>query len=508
MYNKSMVSQDKKEYVRGYEVNGVSPLPHYFEEVYGHIIGIPKIGIRGDDHYFWYSKNGSGAAYYEVGEQKKSADATLIFFNSIQNRKKYFREVAEIVDEVKSWIAKVDEEDIEKIPLKKLSKLFKKTMLLDAKVFSYYIVSQPYRLQSLENSVRYELKKRVAAARIDYYLAKLIAYPELTKTAQEELDRSNLILSAKQKLKTRKGVNQELKELILGHYDKYKLLSLGDGQWEFDSEKYIEQFIKDFDKPYSYYKARVREIETQPRLLRQEKEKLTDELYIDGATQELVDFLSEMGHVRFSLRIEGFIPLIYASNIIATELAGRIGYTEEGDIAWQTHDEMNAMVASQKLAVSAEEIHRRRGKSDTYMVKLDKGEATYLYGADAEKMFSKLVPEIDHKKTDEIRGVTAEPGQVKARATVYHWGDDMGRAMKDIKNNPILVAGQTRPAMMPIIREAQGIVTDEGGVTSHAAIIARELGIPTIINTHVGTKVFKTGDKIHLNADEGVARKI
>jgi len=45
------------EFIRGYEVRGVSPLPHYYEEIYGHTTGIPGIGPRGDSHYFWYSKD-------------------------------------------------------------------------------------------------------------------------------------------------------------------------------------------------------------------------------------------------------------------------------------------------------------------------------------------------------------------------------------------------------------------------------------------------------------------
>jgi len=80
--------------------------------------------------------------------------------------------------------------------------------------------------------------------------------------------------------------------------------------------------------------------------------------------------------------------------------------------------------------------------------------------------------------------------------------------MEVIKKHPILVTGQTRPSMMSIIRKAKAIVTDEGGITSHAAIVSRELGIPTVIGTVYCTNIFKDGDKIQVDADNGVVRKL
>jgi len=56
-------------------------------------------------------------------------------------------------------------------------------------------------------------------------------------------------------------------------------------------------------------------------------------------------------------------------------------------------------------------------------------------------------------------------------------------------------------------RKAAAIVTDEGGITSHAAIISRELGIPCIVGTGIATKVFKDGDRITVDADKGIAKK-
>ena len=72
----------------------------------------------------------------------------------------------------------------------------------------------------------------------------------------------------------------------------------------------------------------------------------------------------------------------------------------------------------------------------------------------------------------------------------------------------VLLAVMTRPVYVPAMRKASAIVTNEGGVTCHAAIVSRELGIPCVIGTKIATKVFKDGDLIEVDADKGLAKKV
>ena len=66
----------------------------------------------------------------------------------------------------------------------------------------------------------------------------------------------------------------------------------------------------------------------------------------------------------------------------------------------------------------------------------------------------------------------------------------------------------TRPELVPAMKKAAAIVTDEGGLTSHAAIVSRELGIPCVVGTKISTKIFKDGDLVEVNANHGSVRKI
>lgn len=72
----------------------------------------------------------------------------------------------------------------------------------------------------------------------------------------------------------------------------------------------------------------------------------------------------------------------------------------------------------------------------------------------------------------------------------------------------ILVSPMTIPPFISAMKKAAAIVTDEGGLTCHAAIVARELKKPCIIGTKVATKVFKDGDLVEVDATKGIARKI
>ena len=85
------------------------------------------------------------------------------------------------------------------------------------------------------------------------------------------------------------------------------------------------------------------------------------------------------------------------------------------------------------------------------------------------------------------------------------------KSKEELKGNykgKILVAIQTTPHFVPYLNGVKAIITDEGGVTSHAAIISREFKIPAIVGTQIATKVLKTGDIVEITFKEGKVKKI
>ena len=99
-----------------------------------------------------------------------------------------------------------------------------------------------------------------------------------------------------------------------------------------------------------------------------------------------------------------------------------------------------------------------------------------------------------------VKGLAASPCIASGKASVLM---DV-KESKDFQKGEILVTRMTDPDWVPVMKIASAIVTDEGGITSHAAIVSRELGIPAIVGAKDATKVLETGQEITVDATRGV----
>lgn len=108
------------------------------------------------------------------------------------------------------------------------------------------------------------------------------------------------------------------------------------------------------------------------------------------------------------------------------------------------------------------------------------------------------------KETREVKGAPASPGKVRGKVHII-----LRRGqMQSFQDGEILVTAMTTPDYIPIMKKSAAIVTDEGGITCHAAIFSRELKKPCVIGTKIATQVFKDGDMVEVDADRGIVRKI
>lgn len=114
-----------------------------------------------------------------------------------------------------------------------------------------------------------------------------------------------------------------------------------------------------------------------------------------------------------------------------------------------------------------------------------------------------LQPKLVFLYSDQIRGQTAFAGVVRGAVKIVI---DYDSAKNEFREGEILVAASTNPTLLPLLKKAAAIVTDEGGITSHAAIVARELRKPCIIGTKIATKILKNGDVVEVDAHRGVVR--
>jgi len=98
-----------------------------------------------------------------------------------------------------------------------------------------------------------------------------------------------------------------------------------------------------------------------------------------------------------------------------------------------------------------------------------------------------------------LKGLGASPGIVSGAARVVRKLDGLDK----VGEGDIIVTEMTTPDMVPAMKRAAGIVTDEGGMTSHAAIVSRELGVPAVVGTGTGSKALGDGQLITIDGDKG-----
>ncbi|HXX55473.1 MAG TPA: phosphoenolpyruvate synthase, partial [Methanoregula sp.] len=99
-----------------------------------------------------------------------------------------------------------------------------------------------------------------------------------------------------------------------------------------------------------------------------------------------------------------------------------------------------------------------------------------------------------------LKGQGAAPGIASGKVVVIRDVKDTG----SVKEGDILVTRMTNPDMVPAMRKVAAIVTDEGGMTCHAAIVSRELGTPAVVGTKTATAVLKNGQPVTVDGEMGL----
>ena len=107
-------------------------------------------------------------------------------------------------------------------------------------------------------------------------------------------------------------------------------------------------------------------------------------------------------------------------------------------------------------------------------------------------------------KTKQIKGNVACPGKVTGKVRIIR----LIKEANNFQNGEVLVTSMTDPRYLPAMKKAAAFVTDEGGITCHAAIVSREMSKPCIIGTKIATQVLKDGDRVEVDADNGIVKII
>ncbi len=178
------------------------------------------------------------------------------------------------------------------------------------------------------------------------------------------------------------------------------------------------------------------------------------------------------------------------------ELSRRLGLTED-ELAYHDFQELTQILQGK---IGQAELQKRK-EGCLFVFQNDGFEM--FYKEDVQDLINDIVNP-DLKGITEFSGMVASTGQTQGTVKIVITVEDMQKMNK----GDILVSTMTRPEHLPAMKKASAIITDEGGITCHAAIISRELNIPCVIGTKIATHVLKDGDQVEVDANQGIVKII
>jgi phosphohistidine swiveling domain-containing protein len=199
-----------------------------------------------------------------------------------------------------------------------------------------------------------------------------------------------------------------------------------------------------------------------------------------------------------NMRVESFFNVEYGAGFAYDEVAKRANFNPEL-IMEVTIPEMIDFLRKRKSLPGDKEMKKR---IQNYAMTVKNGVTTLITNKEKIKEIAKKYY-MYVEKSEIIHGkVACLGGVIKGRAKICLDKNEIGK----VKKGDILVANFTTPDFTPAMEKAAAIVADQGGLSSHAAIVSRELGVPCVMATKNGSRVIHENDLIEVNAKTGVIK--
>ncbi len=211
-------------------------------------------------------------------------------------------------------------------------------------------------------------------------------------------------------------------------------------------------------------------------------------------------FVKDMNTTAFFRSESNFLLSYFSFKLIPfySEMAKRIGLTY-AKMKNLTDEEVEKYLAKNEKV--AKQLLDERTE---FCYVLEEGKYFIETGENALKI--KSIVEASHSETKEkiLKGTAASAGTAFGFAKVLKDSSEISK----VKKGDILIAPATSVDFVPAMKKASAIITEFGGITSHAAIVSRELGIPCIVGVKNITKILKDGEQVKVNASNGTVERV
>ncbi|MFH1276514.1 MAG: PEP-utilizing enzyme [Candidatus Woesearchaeota archaeon] len=308
-----------------------------------------------------------------------------------------------------------------------------------------------------------------------------------TKEYEESLE--NKVTEIKNK------ISPEIYKKIEDHYKKcfyVKFMWRGkDGVHSFNH--YIKELVK-FIGRKSDAKTLLSDIAKEQKKFAEKKEKLIKELKLEPKWITIFDSFGEFMVTKIYRRYAQ-IYAVYRMDPILKEIARKFNLSHLQVTFMTTQEVENALLRDE---IDPQELQKRTELSVYYG---DRDTEVFLTGIEAKRVVEKIAKK-EAPNVSEFKGQTGCPGKARGIVKIIIRPEDMPK----MNQGDILVSIATDPDIVPAMKKAAAFITEQGGVTSHAAIVAREMNTPCVIGTKIATRVLKDGDLVEVDASKGLVK--
>jgi len=419
---------------------------------------------------------GAETAIKKASEEGDELLKEEVFKNHIENLNKLAKKRQEFIH----YLHNTDLSNLSNEEIANLVGTFSNTL---SKVLAYFVISRPECTDHLSEDLLSEMKKQE------------------TNESKLNKDFSNLTFPTDQDIiKKEHKLRLELKKDPTQENIKKHILSFPWLYWtEYNLNNAIEQ-LKSSLKNESIGELQ-KTIENEEKGLTNLKNKKQETLnkYKSNTIHILSNRISWLGHNRLEVK-SLFAGLELISYPLFKEIERRTNISINQIMANYLPEDLKTAILTGKK-ITDQDITKRKN-----IIFYNKDNQIITLQGKKAKNFSQyyLSEHFNLEGITEVKGTIASKGKTTGKVRIIRLGEDSD--LSSFQEGEILLSEMTQPRMMPIMKKARAIVTDEGGLASHAAIISRELGIPCIVGTHKATRVFKDGDLVEVDANEGTVK--
>lgn len=405
---------------------------------------------------------------------------------------KLIEEGRDLTKHFQKYIEVINKNNLTTYNDEKIKQLFIDSYKFHSQFRAYFKTSREEFLELAEKEIKLRISDKFTNQSDHASIFEILTSPHaMDKVNFEQIDWQKLLRKSERSIKDAVLINHINKYpwLVAHSHDLTQIIS------------HIKARIRNDLKNIKQVNLKVQELKFRKRYLKNKQVKL-----LSVANSQKLSYLSWLFQVMSleRMRLKGswsgsdflYLPLY-------KEISRRTNIILKDLYSIYRIDEVLKAVDLKKDIVATEEKKRR---NEYYILWLKKGKLLFYSGQTALRKIDEQVEKASTLK--ELKGQTASKGHVTGEARIIIPGSItlLNLALKSFKSGEVLITTMTQPNMVPIMAKAKAIVTDEGGLTSHAAIIARELKLPCVVGTKFATKIIKDGDLIEVDASKGIVK--